>query len=97
MLRIDHGIDHLLRPFGAILEIALVHGDDAARVLAPDVAGETQYAADTIGFCGGIERLGDDEAGNRTVGQGRSHVGRGHDGESDFVRLQAVRRLGDHA
>ena len=84
-LRLDHGVDHLLRPFRPLLQVALVHEDDAAGVILPDVAGEAQNLADAECFGRGVERLGDDVTGDLVGGERRHHVGGRHHHQIDFV------------
>ena len=87
-LRFDHGIDYPLRPFGALLQVTLVHEDDAAGVILPNITGEAQNFADAECFRRGIERFRNDVAGDLAGGERRHHVGRRHHDKIDFVRCR---------
>ena len=93
-LRFDHGIDHLLRPFGALLQVTLVHEDDAAGVILPNIAGEAQNFADAECFRRGVERFRNDVTGDLAGGEGRHHVGRRHHDQIDFVRCRIAGPFG---
>jgi hypothetical protein len=85
LLGLDDGVDHLLRPLRAVVQVLLVHEHHAAGVVAPDVAGKALHAADLEVLGQGVERLGDDVAGDALAGQGRRHVGRRQHQQVDLV------------
>ena len=94
-LRLDDGVDDLLRPFRPLAQVLLVHEDDAAGVVLPDVAGEAQNLADAQRLGRSVERLGDDVAGDLFGGERRRHVGRRQDDKVHLIRRRRADALGD--
>lgn len=87
-LGLDDGVDHLLRPFGAIVQVLLVHEHHAAGVVAPDIPGKALHPADLEFLGQGVEGFGDYVAGDALAGQGRRHVRRRQHQQVDLVGRQ---------
>ncbi|MCY1535285.1 hypothetical protein D9M68_706820 [compost metagenome] len=47
-LRLDDGVDHLLRPLRALVEVSLVHKHHTAGMVTPDISREALYATDLV-------------------------------------------------
>ncbi len=89
-LGLDDGVDHLLRPFGTVVQVMLVHEHHAAGVVAPHIPGKALHPAHLEFLGQGIERLGDDVAGNPLAGQGWRHVRRRQHHQVDLVGPQGT-------
>ena len=86
--RVHQRVNHVLHPFGARLDVVVVHHAQAAGVVAPDVARKAQDFAHAFGFRQRVKRLGNDESADLLGRQRRHHVGRRHHGEPHLPRLR---------
>lgn len=72
-LCLDYGVHDLLRPFRPLFQIALMHEDDTAGMIAPDVTCEAQDLSDALHLGGRIEGVGDDVASDPSRSQRGRH------------------------
>ena len=81
--------------FGFCCVVVLMHDDDAAGVIEPDIRDEPQHLANVVHLRDRIERVGDDKTLDRVVGERGRHVRRRHHEQLDLALRCVGVALGD--